>query len=89
MNNTLEESISNMIRYYREALPIFEEMVSSCNNDCQFSQMRDVTKNRHMVYMSSKGVNQNIINKIGAVLFGENNTHKKRQNRHKVMHETI
>ena len=89
MNNNLEQSISNRTRYYKEPLPIFEEMILSCNDEYQLSQMYDVMRNLHMMHMSSHGINSNIPNQRGTILFDENNTNKKKQKRYEFTHETI
>ena len=46
-----------------------------------------VMKNRHMVYVASRGIDNQLLDHSGITLFWENNTNKRRTKRHKCMHE--
>ena len=73
--------------YYRDALPLFEEMVNSCPNDYLFKEMCTILRNRHMVHVASRGVNNQLLPSNGSALFGENNTNRRTVKRHKFTHE--
>ena len=68
--------VSHRNTYYKEALPLFEEMVNSCPNEYLFKEMCDVLRNRHMVHIASRGINNQLMNSNGMTLFGENDTKK-------------
>ena len=86
-DNNMDTVLSNRNTYYKEALPLFEEMVNSCPNDYLFKEMCDVLRNRNMVHVASRGINNQLINSNGITLFGENNTKKRSMKRHKFVHE--
>ena len=73
--------------YYKEALPLFEQMVNSCPNKHLFDEMCQFMRNKHMVHIASRGINNQIRNSNGITLFGENNTNKISVKRHKFIHE--
>ena len=73
--------------YYKEALPLFEEMVNSCPNKHLFDEMCEILRNRHMIHIASRGINNQLYNSKGMPLFGENNTNKRSMKRHQFMHE--
>ena len=68
--------------YYKEALPLFEEMIKSCPNKYMFDEMCQLTRNRHMIQISSRGINNQLSNSKGMTLFGENDTNKRSMKRH-------
>ena len=74
--------------YYEDALPLFEEMVNGYPNKHMFDKMCQFTRNRHMVYISSRGVITDIRNSQWITLFSKNNTHKRVVKRHKFIHES-
>ena len=73
--------------YYKEALPLLKIMVNSFPNKHMFDEMCQFIRNRHMVYIASRGINPEIRNSPGITLFGENNTHKRVMKRHKFIYE--
>ena len=73
--------------YYKEALPLFEEMVNSCPSKHIFDVMCEEIRSRHMIHIASRGINNQIGSSKGMSLFGENNTNKKSVKRYKFMHE--
>ena len=62
-------------------------MVNSCPNDYLFNEMCNTLRNRHMVHVAARGINNQLINNNGIALFGENNTIKRTVKRHKFLHE--
>ena len=73
--------------YYKEAIPLFEQMVNSCPNKHMFDEMCQFMRNRHMVYIVSRGINAGIRNCQRMNLFGEINTNKRVMKRYKSNHE--
>ena len=73
--------------YYKEVLPLFEEIVNSFPNKHLFDEMCELMRNRHMIHIASRGINNQLCNSKGMTLFGENNTNKRSMKRHKFMHE--
>ena len=82
-----DSNITNRSRYYKESLPLFEQMVTSCKTDSHFQEMCQMMRNHHMIHHSIRGINAHIPNENGIVLFGENNTTESKQKRHKFRHE--
>ena len=87
MADTFDSNLVTHNHYYKQALPIFEEMISSCNSKVQFDELMQVMRNQHMKHVASKGINAPIQQNTGTVLFGENNTNLRSVKRHKFMHE--
>ena len=73
--------------YYKEALPLFEEMGNSCPSKHMFDVMCEEMRSRHMIHIASRGINNQICSSKGISLFGENNTNKRSVKRYKFMHE--
>ena len=73
--------------YYKEALPLFEEMVNSCPNKHMFDVMCETLRERHMIHIASRGINNQLCSTKGMTLFGENNTNKRSAKRHKFIFE--
>ena len=48
--------------YYKEALPLFVEMVNSCPNKHLFDEMCQLMRIRHMVHIASRGINNQLCN---------------------------
>lgn len=86
-NNNIESYVSHRNTYYQVALPLFEEMVNSCPNEYYFNEMCTILRNRHMVHVAARGINNQLVNPNGMSLFGENNTKKRKMKRHKFLHE--
>ena len=86
-DNTINNNGTQRNTYYKEALPLFEEMVNSCPNKHLFEEMCQVLRTRHMVHIASRGINNQLLNSNEITLFGENNTNKRNMKRHKFMHE--
>ena len=86
-DNDAEKNNSQRNTYYKEALPLFEDMVNSCPNKNLFNDMCQFMRDRHMIHIASRGYNNQVTNANGIVLFGENNTNKRSMKRHKFMHE--
>ena len=86
-DNDIETNNIQRNTHYKDALPLFEEMVNSCPNKHLFNEMCQFMRDRHMIHISSRGYNNQVTNANGIVLFGENNTNKKSMKRHKFMHE--
>jgi hypothetical protein len=76
-------------RYYKEALPLFEEMVYSCSNDVQFNEMMHAMRVQHVKNQCAKGINAGFTDTRGggASLFGEHNTNQRSVRRHKFTYE--
>lgn len=87
IDNNIDHFGSHRNTYYREALPLFEEMVNSCPNDYLFKEMCTILRNRHMVHVASRGINNQLTNTNAIALFGENNTNRRKVKRHKFTHE--
>ena len=87
MNDSFDHNLIPYNKYHKEALPLFEEMVSSCRNDCQFNEMMELMRTQHMKHVISKGINAYVGQKTGTLLFGEDNTNCKNEKRHKFLHE--
>ena len=87
IDNNIDHFGSQRNTYYREALPLFEEMVNSCPNDYLFKEMCTILRNRHMVHVASRGINNQLTNTNAIALFGENNTNRRKVKRHKFTHE--
>ena len=62
-------------------------MVNSCPNKYLFDEMCQLLRNWHMIHTASRGINNQIHNSNGMILFGENKANKKSVKRHKFMHE--
>ena len=86
-DNDIETNNIQRNTHYKDALPLFEEMVNSCPNKHLFNEMCQFMRDRHMIHISSRGYNNQVTNANGIVLFGENNTNKRSMKRHKFMHE--
>ena len=86
-DNNIDSYVSHRNTYYKEALPLFEEMVNSCPNEYLFKEMCTILRNRHMVHLATRGINNQLINSNGMTLFGENNTNNRKMKRHKFLHE--
>ena len=86
-NDLFDHNLVSYNKYHKEALPLFEEMVSSCRNDCQFNEMMELMRTQHMKHVISKGINAYVGQKTGTLLFGEDNTNCKNEKRHKFLHE--
>ena len=87
-DNNIDTFASPRNTYYKEALPLFEEVVNSFPNEYLFKKICEVLRNRRMVHISSRGIANPLINSNGMNLFGENNTNKRNTKRHKFLHET-
>ena len=75
-DNNIDTFLSHRNTYYKEALPLFEEMVNICPNEYLFKEMCDILRNRHMVHLATRGINNQLINSNRMTLFGESNTNK-------------
>ena len=83
MNNTF----SNRSTCYIEALPLFEEMVSSFPNKYLSNKICTTMRNINIVPMSTIGINTRIQRKTGLTLFRENNTNKRSEKCLKFIHK--
>ena len=86
-DNHIDENNTKRNTYYKESLPLFEEMVNSCPNKNMFDEMCQFMRDRHMIHVSSRGINNQVTNNNSITLFGKNNTNKRSMKRHKFMHE--
>ena len=85
-DNYVEKISTQRNTYYKEALPLFEEMINSYPNKYIFDEMCQLTRNRHMIHISSRGINNQLSNSR-ITLFGENKTNKRSMERHKFIHD--
>ena len=86
-DNCVENQVTQRNTYYKESLPLLEEMVNSFPNKHLFDEICQLMINRNMVHIASRGINNQIRNSKGMTLFGENNTNKRPMKKHKFMHE--
>ena len=86
-DNHIDENNMKRNTYYKESLPLFEEMVNICRNKYMFDEMCQFMRDRHMIHVSSRGINNQVTNNNSITLFGQNNTNKRSMKRHKFMHE--
>ena len=56
MNDLFDHNLVSYDKYHEEALPVFEEMVSSCGNKCQLNEMMELVRIQHMKHVISKGM---------------------------------
>ena len=87
LNDAIDLNLVSYNKYYKEALPVFEEMISSCRNEIQFKEMMELMRIQHMKHVMSKGINAYIGQSTGTILFGEDNTSSRSEQRHKFLHE--
>ena len=86
-DNYIETNNTQRNNYYKEALPLFEEMVNSCPNKNLFDEMCQIMRDRHMIHIASRGYNNQVTTTNSIGLFGENITNKRSLKRHKFQHE--
>ena len=61
-DNDVVNDITPRNTYYKEALPLFEQMINSFPNKHLFDEMCQFMINRHMVHIVSRGINNQICN---------------------------
>ena len=88
-DNNIEKQETQRNTNYKEVLSLFDEMVNSFPNKHLFDEMCELMRNRHMVYVASRGINNQLLNSSGITLFGENNTNKRTIKRHKFRQEAF
>ena len=59
-DNYIETNNTQRKTYYKEALPLFEEMVNSCPNKNLFDEMCQIMRDRHMIHIASRGYNNQV-----------------------------
>ena len=89
MDDNLNVTSTTTGRYYKEDLPLFEEMIYSCSNDVQFNEMMHAMRAQHMKNQCAKGINTDFTDTRGggASPFGGNNTNLRSVRRHKLTYE--
>ena len=87
----LEDVVDNYLViagiFYKQALPLFQEMVNSCSVKIQFDELCEIMRNQHMKHITAKGINLEYDRLKGIVSFGEDKTNKRNINRHMFAHE--
>ena len=73
--------------YYKETLPFFEEIASSFLDKHLFDDICQLLRNRHMVHIASRGINDQLCNLKAEILFGENNNTKRAMKKHTFIHK--
>ena len=90
MDDQLDSSGNVGNRYYREALPVFEQIVYSCSNDVQFKEIMTVMRVQHIKNQRERGINSGY-NSVSAThgmsLFGKNSTYQRSVKCHKFVYE--
>ena len=68
-DNNMDSVVSNRNTYYKEALPLFEEKVNSFPNKHLFDEMSQLLRKRHIVHISSRGINNRVCNPKATIFF--------------------
>ena len=73
--------------YYKRALPIFEDMINTCQSEMQLQKAIHVMKGQHYHNVASNGQQNNRVRET--YVFGQNDTQLKKVPRRKFLHETL
>ena len=73
--------------YYKRALPIFEDMINTCQSEMQLQKAIHVMKGQHYHNVASNGQQNNHVRET--YVFGQNDTQLKKVPRRKFLHETL
>ena len=88
MNDHSSSNVSNC--YYREALPVFLQMVYSCSSDVQFKEMMTSMRVHYIKNQCERGINigyNSVSATHGMSLFGKNSTYQRSVKCHKFVYE--
>ena len=75
--------------YYKEALPLFQEMMSSCPNNESFNECLTLMRTQIAKHVALNPLNTKDYDSSSVYVYGENNTNKKKVKRHKSTGEMI
>ena len=76
-----------MSDYYKRALPIFEDMINTCQSEMQFQKAIHAMKSQHYHNVATNGEQTNRVRET--YVFGQNDTQLKKVPRRKFFHETL
>ena len=83
----VDNIIVNTGIFYKQALPLFQEMMNSCSTKVQFDELCKMMRTQNMKYIAAKGIRSAYGRSKGSVLFGEDKTNKRNNPRHRFAHE--
>ena len=87
MDNVVDNILETRGTFYKQALPLFQEMMNSCSTKVQFDELCKMMRNQNMKHIAAKGINSVYSESKGIVLFGEDKTSQRNTNRDKFAHE--
>ena len=72
LENVVDDTIVITGTFYKQVLPIFQEMMNSCSSRVQFDECMQMMINQHMKYIAAKSINSAYVTSTGIVFLGEN-----------------
>ena len=87
LENVVDNSLVITGIFYKQALPLFQEMMNSCSTKVQFDELCKITRNQNMKYTAAKGINSVYGRSKVSVFFGDDKTSKRNTPRHRFAHE--
>ena len=87
LKNIVDDTIVTTGTFYKQALPLFQEIMNSCSTKVQFDALCKMMRNQNMKHIAEKVINSAYGRSKGSVLFGEDKASKRNTPCHRFAHE--
>ena len=87
LENAVADSLVTIGTLYKQALPLYQEMMNSYSTKVYFDELCKIMRNQHMKYIAAKGIKSAYGISKGIVLFGKDKTSQRNIKRDWFGHE--
>ena len=87
MENVVDDYLVTPVIFYKQAPPLFQEMMNSFSTKVQFDKLYKMMRNQNMIHIAAKGVDSAYGRSKDIVLFGEDKTSQSNIKCHRFGHK--
>ena len=88
MENLVDDTLVTTGTFYKQALPLFQEMMNRCSTKVKVDELCKIMRNRNMKHINAKDISSLYGRSQGSVLFDEDKRSKSNLPRHRFAYES-